>query len=390
MPDPADVRHRRRRPGRRQGRRDAARRRASTGASSSSARGARAPYERPPLSKDYLRGESPREKAHVHPEGFYAEHDIELRTGTAVDGLDAGGRRGRARPAASGCAYDRLLLATGAEPAAPRRPRRRPRRRATLRDARRRRRAARRASTPAAPGRHRRRLDRLRGRRLRPPARLRGDARRARRRCRSSASSGREVGGVFARPAPRPRRRAAASAPASRPSRATRASSASCSPTARTIDCDLVVVGVGVDAAHRARRAAGLARRQRHRRRRARSRPASPDIFAAGDVANAAHPFYGGRLRVEHWANALHQGPRPPRASMLGTPATYDRLPYFFSDQYDVGMEYAGPRRGLTTRSSSAATSATREFIAFWLRDGPRHGRHERQRLGRHRARSRR
>src|SRR5829696_3941404 len=73
------------------------------------------PYERPPLSKEYLRGEAPREKAHVHPEGFYAEHGVELRTATAVTGIDlaaravelAGGER---------VAFDRLLLATGAEP----------------------------------------------------------------------------------------------------------------------------------------------------------------------------------------------------------------------------------------------------------------------------------
>ena len=87
------------------------------------------PYERPPLSKDYLRGESPREKARVHPRGFYAEHEIELRTGTAVAGIDRRPRevvldRRRAdalRPAAAG---DRRA------PAPPRRPRRRPRRRA--------------------------------------------------------------------------------------------------------------------------------------------------------------------------------------------------------------------------------------------------------------------
>jgi hypothetical protein len=73
------------------------------------------PYERPPLSKDYLRGEVGRDKVYVHSEGFYAEHDIELRLGrTAVslntaDGdlaLDDGER----------LHYDRLLIATGAEP----------------------------------------------------------------------------------------------------------------------------------------------------------------------------------------------------------------------------------------------------------------------------------
>ena len=64
-------------------------------------------------------------------------------------------------------------------------------------------------------------------------------------------------------------------------------------------------------------------------------------MFAAGDVANAWHPFYGRRIRVEHWANALNQGPAAARA-MLGEPVSYDRIPYFFSDQYEVGMEYSG------------------------------------------------
>ena len=69
-------------------------------------------------------------------------------------------------------------------------------------------------------------------------------------------------------------------------------------------------------------------------------RASADGVFAAGDVANHDHPLFG-RLRVEHWANALEQGPSAARA-MLGQDAVYDRVPYFFSDQYDVGMEYAG------------------------------------------------
>ena len=67
----------------------------------------------------------------------------------------------------------------------------------------------------------------------------------------------------------------------------------------------------------------------------------APNVFAAGDVAIAQHPFYGERLRLEHWSNALNQGPAAAQA-MLGKPTSYDRIPYFFSDQYDVGMEYSG------------------------------------------------
>ena len=98
----------------------------------------------------------------------------------------------------------------------------------------------------------------------------------------------------------------------------------------------------------------------------ARLETSAPGVFAAGDVARAAHPFYDTRIRVEHWANALEQGPAAAR-SMLGDRAPYDRLPYFFSDQYDVGMEY----RGYATdwdRVVFRGDPASREFIAFWLR----------------------
>ena len=73
-----------------------------------------------------------------------------------------------------------------------------------------------------------------------------------------------------------------------------------------------------------------------------------PGIFAAGDVANHLHPVLG-RLRVEHWDNALHQGPAAARA-MLGADEPYARTPYFFSDQYDVGMEYSGHAGRLGSR----------------------------------------
>jgi 3-phenylpropionate/trans-cinnamate dioxygenase ferredoxin reductase subunit len=91
-------------------------------------------------------------------------------------------------------------------------------------------------------------------------------------------------------------------------------------------------------------------------------------VFAAGDVANAFHPFYGRKLRVEHWANALNQ-PATAAAAMLGKPASYERLPYFFSDQYDVGMEYTGYAQEwdeVVIRGDAAA----HEFVAFWLKDG--------------------
>jgi 3-phenylpropionate/trans-cinnamate dioxygenase ferredoxin reductase subunit len=90
-------------------------------------------------------------------------------------------------------------------------------------------------------------------------------------------------------------------------------------------------------------------------------------VFAAGDVARAHHPFYGEPIRVEHWANALEQGPAAAR-NMLGRDEPYDRLPYFFSDQYDVGMEYSGLARSWD-RVVFRGDPASREFIAFWVAD---------------------
>jgi 3-phenylpropionate/trans-cinnamate dioxygenase ferredoxin reductase subunit len=99
-------------------------------------------------------------------------------------------------------------------------------------------------------------------------------------------------------------------------------------------------------------------------------RTEDPDIFAVGDVARAYHPKYDKRIRVEHWANALNQ-PQVAAAAMLGEEAQYTRLPYFFTDQYDLGMEYLGYVEPdgydqLVTRGDPAGG----EFIAFWLSAG--------------------
>src|SRR5215208_3663160 len=76
------------------------------------------PYERPPLSKGYLKGESPREDARVHPEGFHAEHEIELMTGIAATGIDPAGHTVELDDGRT-LGYDRLLIATGAMAARP-------------------------------------------------------------------------------------------------------------------------------------------------------------------------------------------------------------------------------------------------------------------------------
>jgi len=95
-------------------------------------------------------------------------------------------------------------------------------------------------------------------------------------------------------------------------------------------------------------------------------RTSDPDVFAAGDLANAEHPLLGRRLRVEHWANALNGGPAAAR-SMLGQEVVYDRIPYFFSDQYTLGMEYSGfAAPGDYAHVVVRGDVAKREFIAFW------------------------
>ncbi|MFD5323140.1 NAD(P)/FAD-dependent oxidoreductase [Streptomyces sp. NPDC127092] len=95
-----------------------------------------------------------------------------------------------------------------------------------------------------------------------------------------------------------------------------------------------------------------------------------PDIFAAGDVAAHHHPFLQRRIRVEHWANALNGGPAAARA-MLGQDVSYDRVPYFFTDQYDLGMEYSGwAPPGSYDQVVVRGDAGKREFIAFWLKEG--------------------
>ncbi|WP_371053272.1 NAD(P)/FAD-dependent oxidoreductase [Rhodococcus gordoniae] len=96
-------------------------------------------------------------------------------------------------------------------------------------------------------------------------------------------------------------------------------------------------------------------------------RTSDPDIVAVGDIASVDHPLLRSRVRVEHWANALNQ-PAVAAATMLGREAAYDRLPYFFTDQYDLGMEYVGlapPDARVVTRGDVTGL----QFLAFWLDD---------------------
>ena len=322
------------------------------------------PYERPPLTKDYLRGESERAKAYVHPDGFYEQQEIELVTGVTVTALEPGASRVTLDDGRQ-LGYDRLLLATGAEP--------------------------RRLHIPGADlgGVHYLRTladcDLLRARLeagghvVVVGAGWIGSEAAA-----SARQRGLEVTVIDPQPLPSERIFGAGVATFYRDvhrqhgvelllgegvdafegdGAVARVRTAS----GRRIDCDFAVVGVGVVPRTGLASDAGLevsngvvvdAQLQ----------TAAPGIFAAGDVANAWHPFYGERVRVEHWANALHQGPAAARA-MLGQPVSYDRIPYFYSDQYDTGMEYSGhaPHWDEVVFRGDRAGG---EFIAFWLRGG--------------------
>jgi 3-phenylpropionate/trans-cinnamate dioxygenase ferredoxin reductase subunit len=135
----------------------------------------------------------------------------------------------------------------------------------------------------------------------------------------------------------------------------------------RSIPADLVVVGIGATPRTELASAAGLTVDNgivvdAH------LRTSAPDIFAAGDVANCWHPLFNKHLRVEHWANALNQG-IAAAPNMLGNPTAYERIPYFFSDQFELGMEYSGHAQA-GDQVVFRGDPASREFIAFWLHQG--------------------
>jgi 3-phenylpropionate/trans-cinnamate dioxygenase ferredoxin reductase subunit len=132
------------------------------------------------------------------------------------------------------------------------------------------------------------------------------------------------------------------------------------------IDADVVIVGIGITPNVQLATAAGL-NVDNGVVTDAQLRTSHPDVFAAGDVANAFHPMLGKHIRVEHWANALHQ-PVTAAKAMLGQDVSFDRVPYFYTDQYDLGMEYAGyVEPGGYDQVVFRGDVAGREFIAFWL-----------------------
>jgi 3-phenylpropionate/trans-cinnamate dioxygenase ferredoxin reductase subunit len=320
------------------------------------------PYERPPLSKDYLRGESEREKLYVHDAGFYDANDVELRTSTSVTGVDLGERQVHLG-SGERLGYDRLLLATGSAP--------------------------RRLEIPGAD------LDGVHYLRYRGDAdALAGAAKEAERVvvvgsgwigsevAASLRQLGRDVTLVSPDPAPLVRvlgpelgefYRSVHAGKGVRLALGTGVDAFRGSgrvdgvvtSDGRTLPCDLVLVGIGAAPRVELAEAAGLDV--------ANGVPVDerletrvPGVFAAGDIAAAWHPVLETRVRVEHWSNALNGGPAAAR-NMLGQAIPYERLPYFFSDQYDVGMEYSGlsdPADRVVFRGDPA----TSEFVAFWVR----------------------
>jgi 3-phenylpropionate/trans-cinnamate dioxygenase ferredoxin reductase subunit len=323
-----------------------------------------APYERPPLSKAILRGEAEPDSARLHPEDFYDEHEIELVHDQAV-ALDTVSRRiTLARGATIG--FDSAVLATGAEP-----------------------------RHLGGPGHEPAGIYHLRT--VDDSLALRDALRRAHRVAvvgagwigSEVAASARQMGAdvVLVDPGAAPLRRVLGDRIGEVFARlhsdhgvtlrlGTRVERL-CGDAAveelvladgRVEPADVVVVGIGVTPRTELASAAPGVRVDNGIVVDHHLESTVPGIYAAGDVANAWHPHYRRHLRVEHWANALHQGTTAGR-NAVGALDVYDRMPYFFSDQYDLGIEYVGfasPDDDVIVRGDLDQ----REFIAFWHRNG--------------------
>jgi NADPH-dependent 2,4-dienoyl-CoA reductase/sulfur reductase-like enzyme len=322
------------------------------------------PYERPPLSKGYLMGADELDSVFVHPREWYDEHDVDLRLGTAATGLDLANRT--VTLPEGPVEFERLLVATGATV-----------RRLPMADD---------SGARVAYLRTIEDSDRLKST-LRPGCRLAvvGGGWIGLEVAAAARTAGCEV--VLVEAAEQPLLRVlgpelgAAFAGLHRDhgvdvrTGVSVTSIGSSGSTAvldlsdgSTATADLLLVGVGVQPNTELADAAGLAVDNgivvdAH------LRTSDPNVFAAGDVANAYHPVLDRHLRVEHWDNAIEQG-RAAARSLLGDEQPYEHLPYFFSDQYDLGMEYVGNvgpdgYDEVVLRGDLAG----RVFTAFWVKD---------------------
>jgi NADPH-dependent 2,4-dienoyl-CoA reductase/sulfur reductase-like enzyme len=325
------------------------------------------PYERPPLSKGYLLGRDDRESIFVHDAGWYAEHDVELLLGVRVLRID---RPARAVELSDGrrIGYDKLLLSNGASPRSLDVPgdaldgvlylR-------TVQDSERLSAAIRAGGTVVVAGAGWIGLETAAAAREfgcevtviepEPGALIR--------------SIGPEVGRVFTEL----HREHGVTFRFGESAREFRGAGgrlrAVVTADGTELPADIAVIGIGVVPNSVLAEEAGLEVGNGILTD-AMLRTSDPDIYAAGDVANAFNPLLRRRARVEHWANALAGGPAAAR-SMLGGDAPYDPVPYFYSDQYDLGMETAGlPEPGRYDEIVYRGDVDAREFIAFWLDRG--------------------
>jgi NADPH-dependent 2,4-dienoyl-CoA reductase/sulfur reductase-like enzyme len=324
------------------------------------------PYERPPLSKGLLLGTAERASAYVHDAGWYGAHDVELRTGTTVAAIDRERHRVRLSDG-DDISYDKLLLATGASP--------------------------RQLTVPGA------RLGNvLQLRTLADADRIDATVRAGTRLLVvgsgwiglevAAAARTRGAAVTVVTPAALPLRKVLGDRLAGvfaglhrehgvdfrfgsgvRELRGDTDVARAVLADGTTLDVDAVLIAIGVTPN------TGLADQARLSvddgvRVDARLCTDDPDIFAVGDVANIDHPLLRTRIRVEHWATALHTGPVAARA-MLGQDARWEQLPYFFTDQYDLGMEYAGwVPAGAKAEVVIRGDEQRREFVAFWTIGG--------------------
>jgi NADPH-dependent 2,4-dienoyl-CoA reductase/sulfur reductase-like enzyme len=323
------------------------------------------PYERPPLSKGYLLGKDERASVYVHPEDWYAEHRVDLRIGVTVTAIDRSASEVvTSGPAGTGIVhYDKLLLTTGASP--------------------------RRLSFPGSD-----RDEVLYLRTVSDSDRLRAAFQPGTRVAVAGAgwiglettAAAREAGCSVAVLEPQPGAlhdqlgpelgavfadlhrshgvefRFGERAEEFRPGLVITSAGAE-------VPADLFVVGIGAAPNDQLAAAAGLEVSNGVLTDEA-LRTSDENIYAAGDVANSVNPLLGRRVRVEHWANALNGGPAAAR-SMLGQPVVYDPVPYYYSDQYDLGMECAGlPSPGSYDEVVYRGDRTALEFIAFWLSRG--------------------
>ncbi|MEW2395829.1 FAD-dependent oxidoreductase [Streptomyces sp. NPDC046862] len=335
------------------------------------------PYERPPLSKGYLLGKEERDSVFVHEPSWYAQNDVELHLGQTVDAVDRAARTVRFGDDGTLVHYDKLLLATGAEP-----------RRLDI------------PGTDLAGVHHLRRLahaERLKGV-LTALGRDNGHlviagagwiglevaaaARQYGAEVTIVAPSptplhsvlGPELGGLFADLHREHGVRFHFGARLTEIVGQDGMVLAARTDTGEEHPAHDVLAAIGAAPRVALAEAAGLEVASRAHGGGIvvdeRLRTSDPHVYAAGDVVSFPHALFDTRLRVEHWANALNGGPAAAKA-MLGQDVTYDRVPYFFSDQYDLGMEYSGwAPPGSYDQVVIRGDAGKREFIAFWLKEG--------------------